>query len=97
MSSFKPLVAVAAIAFLSAAAWAAANVAEGKKLYMSDKFRCYYCHGPNGEGGRGPSFKGIGGRYDKEAILERAAHNCPPTGACSPKELGAIVDFLRTL
>ncbi|MBF0169880.1 MAG: cytochrome c [Nitrospinae bacterium] len=71
---------------------------EGKRLYASQKFGCHRCHGPTGaEGGMGPSFTGIGKKYDQTALMERAAHNCPPTGACDPKQLGAIVAYLRTL
>lgn len=71
---------------------------EGKSLYMSSKFKCFQCHGPTGaEGGMGPSFKGVAKKYDKPALLERAAHKCPPTGVCNPKELGAIADYLMTL
>jgi mono/diheme cytochrome c family protein len=71
---------------------------QGKELYRSQKFGCHQCHGPTGaEGGPGPSFAGIGARYDRDQLMERAAHNCPPTGACDPKQLAAIVDYLRTL
>jgi len=74
------------------------NIKMGKDYYSSAKFRCFKCHGPTGtEGGMGPSFKGIGKRYDKSGLMERAAHACPPTGACDPEQLGAIVDYLRTL
>jgi len=74
------------------------GVEDGKKLYSSQKFKCHKCHGPTGrEGGMGPSFKGVGKKYSRDQLMERAAHNCPPTGACDPKQLGAIVDYLRTL
>lgn len=67
----------------------------GKALYLGQKYHCYSCHGTNGAGGGGPSFIGIGKKYDTEALLKRAAHNCPPTGACNPKELRALVDYIR--
>lgn len=77
---------------------AAPSAQEGKALYTSSKFKCFQCHGPTGaEGGAGPSFKDIGKKYDKPKLLELAAHKCPPTGVCNPKELGAIVDYLMTL
>lgn len=72
------------------------NVAIGKELYLGEKFKCYSCHGKEGEGGRGPSFKGIGKKYTIEEILERAAHRCPPTGKCNPKEIRALVDYIMT-
>lgn len=74
------------------------GVEEGKKYYTSKKFKCFQCHGPTGaEGGMGPSFKGVGKKYTHDQLMEKAAHNCPPTGACDPKQLGAIVEYLRTL
>lgn len=79
-------------------AYAAPAAQEGKNLYLSSKFKCFQCHGPTGvEGGSGPSFKGVAQKYDKPKLLERAGHNCPPTGVCNPKELGAIADYLLTL
>lgn len=70
---------------------------DGKELFHSEKFKCFTCHGKNGVGGKGPSFIGYGKKYLKEDILHKAAHNCPPTGACDPKQLGAIVDYIQTL
>jgi len=70
----------------------------GKVIFTSEKFKCSKCHGPTGkEGGKGPSFKGISKKYTHAQLMERAAHNCPPTGACDPRQLSAIVDYLRTL
>ena len=87
------------IFILSAAAFAEEkdNTAKGKELYLGEKFKCYTCHGKEGEGGMGPSFKGIGKKHSVDEILERATHRCPPTGKCNPKEIRAIVDYLRTL
>lgn len=91
----KAVITVIALAMAMAAA---PSTQEGKSLYMSSKFKCYQCHGPTGmEGGAGPSFKGVAKKYDKPKLLELAAHKCPPTGMCSPKELGAIADYLLTL
>lgn len=73
------------------------DVQQGKELYLSSKYRCYSCHGQNGEGASGPSFKGIGKKYDLETLIKKAAHNCPPTGMCSPKEMRLMAIFLRTL
>jgi mono/diheme cytochrome c family protein len=70
---------------------------DGKELFKSEKFKCFTCHGENGKGGRGPAFTGYGKKYLKEELMQKAAHNCPPTGACDPKQLGAIVDYIRTL
>ena len=79
-------------------AYSSPSAQEGKSLYMSSKFKCFQCHGPTGvEGASGPSFKGVAKKYDKPQLLELAAHKCPPTGMCSPKELGAIADYLLTL
>ena len=73
------------------------NVAKGKELYLGEKFKCYTCHGKEGEGGMGPSFKGIGKNQSVDEILQKASHRCPPTKQCNPKEIGAIVNYLRTL
>jgi mono/diheme cytochrome c family protein len=90
----KTVITVIALSMALAAAPAAQ---EGKSLYMSE-YKCFQCHGPTGvEGGIGPSFKGVGKKYDRPKLLELAAHKCPPTDMCSPKELGAIVDYLLTL
>lgn len=75
----------------------AADVSEGKSLFQGEKYRCYSCHGKNGEGGSAPGFKGVGKKYSQSEMMKRAAHNCPPTGACNPKELEAIVSYLRTI
>lgn len=99
MKKVLALVAAAGGALVAAGANALPNpVQEGKALYSSEKFRCYQCHGPTGaEGGMGPSFKGVGKKFTRDQLMERAAHNCPPTGVCDPKQLGAIVDYLRSL
>ncbi|MBI3794944.1 MAG: c-type cytochrome [Nitrospinae bacterium] len=73
------------------------TIIEGKALFMSEKYKCFTCHGEKGEGGKGPSFIGVGKKLSNAEMMKKAAHNCPPTGACSPKDLSAIVDFLRTL
>ncbi len=75
----------------------AADVSEGKSLFQGEKYRCYSCHGKNGEGISAPGFRGIGKKYSQSELLKRAAHNCPPTGACNPKELEAIISYLRTI
>ncbi len=75
----------------------AADVSEGKSLFQGEKYRCYSCHGKNGEGVSAPGFKGVGKKFSQEEMMKRAAHNCPPTGACNPKELEAIVSYLRTI
>ncbi|VAX20762.1 hypothetical protein MNBD_NITROSPINAE01-1186 [hydrothermal vent metagenome] len=70
----------------------------GKVVFASEKFKCSKCHGPTGaEGGQGPSFKGVSKKYTHAQLMERAAHNCPPAGACDPRQLAAIVDYLGTL
>jgi mono/diheme cytochrome c family protein len=75
----------------------AADVSEGKSLFQGEKYRCYSCHGKNGEGADAPGFKGFGKKYSRDEMMKRAAHKCPPTGACNPKELEAIVSYLRTI
>lgn len=101
MKSLKTLIiCIISVFVLSSAVFAHEdmdNVEKGKALYLGKKFKCYICHGKEGEGGRGPSFKGIGKKYSVDEILQKAAHRCPPTGKCNPQELRAIVDFLRTL
>lgn len=81
---------------LAAAAYAA-DGSEGKALFQGEKYRCYSCHGKNGEGASAPGFKGVGKKYSQGEMMKRAAHNCPPTGACNPKELEAIISYLRTI
>ncbi len=81
---------------LSSAAFAGA-APDGKSLYLGEKYKCYSCHGKNGEGAAGPSFKGVGKKYSQDEMMKRAAHQCPPTGACSPKDIEALVGYLRTL
>lgn len=90
---------VISIFILSAAVFAEDkdSAATGKELYLGEKFKCYTCHGKEGEGGKGPSFKGIGKKQSADEILQKAAHRCPPTKQCNPKEIGAIVNYLRTL
>ena len=74
------------------------SVKYGKVIFTSEKFKCSHCHGPTGtEGGKGPSFKGISKKYSRDQLMERASHKCPPTGACDPRQLAAIVDYLGTL
>lgn len=73
------------------------NAAKGKELYQGEKFKCYTCHGKEGEGGMGPSFKGIGTKQSVDEILQKAAHRCPPTKQCNPTEIRSIVNYLRTL
>lgn len=76
----------------------ASDVSEGKALFQGEKYKCYTCHGKNAEGGTSaPGFKGVGKKYSQSEMMKRAAHNCPPTGACNPKELEAMVAYLRTI
>lgn len=81
---------------LSSTAYAG-DISEGKALFLGEKYHCYSCHGKNGEGASGPSFKGVGKKFSQDEMMKRAAHKCPPTGACNPKELEAIVSYLRTI
>jgi cytochrome c551/c552 len=91
----KAVISVIALTMVLAAA---PSTEEGKALFTSSKYKCFQCHGPTGaEGASGPAFKGVAKKYDKPKLLEAAAHKCPPTGSCNPKELGAIVDYLLTL
>jgi mono/diheme cytochrome c family protein len=99
MKSMKIIAIIALAVFAGAAVVGAtpATIKEGKSLFLSEKYKCFTCHGEKGEGGKGPSFIGIAKKQTVPEMMKAAAHNCPPTGACSPKELGAIVDYLRTL
>ncbi len=86
------------LVFGFAAAAYAADVSEGKALFQGEKYKCYTCHGKDGAGGTSaPGFKGASKKYSQSEMMKRAAHNCPPTGACNPKELEAIVSYLRTI
>jgi cytochrome c553 len=90
--------AVITVIALAMALAAAPSVEEGKALYASPKYKCFNCHGPTGvEGGGGLPLKGLPQKYGRDKLMERAAHSCPPTKSCSPKELNAIVDYLLTL
>jgi len=93
------IIALTAIAIFigTAAVNAADTVKDGKTLYLGEKYKCFSCHGEKGEGGKGPSFKGVGKKHTAPEMMKLAAHNCPPTGACSPKDISALVDFIRTL
>ncbi|MBI5178715.1 MAG: cytochrome c [Nitrospinae bacterium] len=86
------------IAIVTLSVPAMADLAEkGQKLFLNKKYRCATCHGKRGQGGIGPAFQGIGAKYSQDELMKRAAHNCPPTGSCNPKELNAIITYLRTL
>ena len=90
---------VISIFILSAVAFAEDkdNATKGKELYLGEKFKCYTCHGKEGEGGMGPSFKGVGKKQSVDEILQKAVHRCPPTGQCNPTEIRAIVNYLGPL
>lgn len=72
-------------------------IKEGKDLFMSEKYKCFSCHGKDGEGATGPSFKGVGKKFTTPELIKQAAHHCPPTKACSPKDMAALAEYLRTL
>lgn len=72
-------------------------IKEGKALFLSEKYKCFSCHGKDGEGAAGPSFKGVGKRFTTPELIKQAAHHCPPTKACSPKDMAALAEYLRTL
>lgn len=88
------------VVFAGGVSFAAQSPSEkyGKVVFASEKFKCSQCHGPTGkEGGSGPSFAGVSKKYSRAQLMERASHKCPPTGACDPRQLSAIVDYLGTL
>jgi mono/diheme cytochrome c family protein len=96
----KTLIFLAIMTFgwiLGASVVMAADVSEGRTLYMAEKYKCYTCHGEKGEGGKGPAFIGIGKKLTTPDLIKAAAHMCPPTGACSPHDIEAIAGYLRTL
>ena len=102
MKSIKILSMFTIAILFGGAAYAAAaektsTVKEGKALYLGEKYKCHTCHGQNGEGGTGPTFKGVGKKYTQSELMGHAAHRCPPTAQCSPKEISALVDYIRTL
>jgi len=72
-------------------------IKEGKSLFLSEKYKCFSCHGKDGGGGTGPSFKGVGKKFTTPELIKQAAHHCPPTKACSPKDMAALAEYLRTL
>jgi mono/diheme cytochrome c family protein len=52
----------------------AGDLARGKTVYRLKG--CVVCHGPNGEGARGPSLRGAGGE-PKERIAQRMWNHAP--------------------
>jgi putative heme-binding domain-containing protein len=74
----------------------AADVAEGKRMFIG---RCALCHGQMGEGGRGPTLKP--GRSDRElfVIVRMGIPNSemPPSFAQTDQELWRLVAFVQQL
>ncbi|MBI4666659.1 MAG: c-type cytochrome [Nitrospinae bacterium] len=94
----KIVVAFVALSIMAGPAMASVKTIKlGKELYHSQKFKCYTCHGQRAQGGSAPNLRKAANKFSKATLLKRAAHMCPPTGMCSPKQLGAIVDYLRSL
>jgi len=79
------------------AAKLAAEIRAGNVYYHGAQYRCYQCHGMKGEGGRGPKLQGIAKKIGWEALMRKATHMCPPTGACPPGVLQSIGRYLQTL
>jgi hypothetical protein len=73
----------------------AKEIQMGDQYYHSEQYRCYACHGM--QGGQGPKLQGIAKKLGWEALMRKATHMCPPTGACPPNVLQDIGRYLQTL
>ncbi len=74
----------------------AADIAEGKRMFMG---RCALCHGQMGEGGRGPALKP--GQSDRErfVIVRMGIPNSemPPSFSQTDQEIWRLVAFVQQL
>jgi putative heme-binding domain-containing protein len=66
------------------------DAARGRRLFEdSEKTRCKLCHSVEGRGGSlGPDLLGVGGRYDREGLLESVLN---PSAKIHPDYVGTIV------
>lgn len=69
---------------------------DGAAIYAAN---CAVCHGPEGEGGVGPSLQGVGahGREPLIEVVTNGRGEMPAwAGRLTPEEIGAVVDYIST-
>jgi len=73
-----------------------AIIKEGEQLYGQT---CRYCHGKEGQGGRGPTLKGRG--FDYRHVWSRITSGYPPMPAFgqvyTPEQVWGIVAFVQSM
>jgi mono/diheme cytochrome c family protein len=73
-----------------------AIIKEGAELYGQT---CRYCHGKDGQGGRGPTLRGRG--FDFRHVYDRITNGYPPMPAFnrvySPDQVWKIVAFVQSM
>lgn len=73
-----------------------AIVKEGAELYGQT---CRYCHGKEGQGGRGPTLRGRG--FDHRYVFDRITNGYPPMPAFNrlytPEQVWKIVAFVQAM
>ena len=73
-----------------------AIVKEGEELYGQT---CRYCHGKEGQGGRGPTLRGRG--FDYRYVFDRITNGYPPMPAFNrlytPEQVWKIVAFVQSM
>lgn len=73
-----------------------AIIKAGEALYLQT---CRYCHGKEGQGGRGPMLRGRG--FDYRHVLDRITNGYPPMPAFNrlytPEQIWQIVAFVQSM
>lgn len=73
-----------------------AVIEAGEKLYGQT---CRYCHGKEGQGGRGPTLRGRG--FDYRHVWSRITNGYPPMPAFNqvytPEQVWEIVAFVQSM
>ena len=73
-----------------------AIIHKGEELYGQT---CRYCHGKEGQGGRGPTLRGRG--FDYRHVFSRIINGYPPMPAFgqvySPEQVWEIVAFVQSI
>ena len=73
-----------------------AIVKQGEELYGQT---CRYCHGKEGQGGRGPTLRGRG--FDYRYVFDRITNGYPPMPAFNrlytPEQVWKIVAFVQSM
>ncbi|HEY3141457.1 MAG TPA: PQQ-binding-like beta-propeller repeat protein [Acidimicrobiales bacterium] len=71
---------------------------DGAEIYRQS---CAACHGPEGQGGRGPSLEGIDQRMSLDehlAVVQKGRGNMPAwEDSLTPEEIDAVVEYERTV